>query len=62
MSYGVGRRGTSDLVLLWLSCTPVAAAPIQPLAWEPLCAKASVLNKQINKDEMLRSVYGALHK
>ena len=24
-----------DLALLWLWCRPAAAAPIQPLAWEP---------------------------
>ena len=35
MSYGVGRRRTSDLVLLWLWHKPAATAPIRPLAWEP---------------------------
>ena len=24
-----------DLALLWLWCRPAAAAPIQPIAWEP---------------------------
>ena len=35
MRYGVGHRRGSDLVLLWLWCRLAAAAPIQPLAWEP---------------------------
>ena len=35
MSCGVGRRCSSDLVLLWLCCRLAAAVPIQPLAWEP---------------------------
>ena len=35
MSFGVVRTHGSDLALLWLWCRPVAAAPIQPLAWEP---------------------------
>ena len=34
MSYGVGRRCSSDLALLWLWRRLVAAALIQPLAWE----------------------------
>ena len=33
MSWGVGHRRGSDL-LLWLCRRPVAAAPTQPLAWE----------------------------
>ena len=40
MSCGVGRRCSSDPVLLWL--WPVATAPIQPLAWEhPYAAGAA---------------------
>ena len=35
MRCGVGRRHRSDPALLWLWRRPVAAAPIQPLAWEP---------------------------
>ena len=31
----IGRRCSSDLVLLWLSRRPAATAPIGPLAWEP---------------------------
>ena len=34
MSCGVGRRHSSDPLLLWLWCRLAAAAPIQPLAWE----------------------------
>ena len=39
MSWGVGCRRGSELALLWLWCRPVAAAPIQLLAWE--CPRAS---------------------
>ena len=35
MSCGVGRRGSSDLELLWLWRRPAAIVPIRPLAWEP---------------------------
>ena len=35
MSCGVGRRCSSDLVLLWLWHRPRAAALIRPLVWEP---------------------------
>ena len=34
MSCSVGHRCGSDPALLWLSCRPAAAAPIQPLGWE----------------------------
>ena len=45
MSCGVGCRRGSDPALLWLWCTPVAAAPIQPLAWEPPYAAGAALEK-----------------
>ena len=35
MSCGVGPRHGLDPVLVWLWCRPAAAAPTQPLAWEP---------------------------
>ena len=38
MSCGVGCRRGSDPALLWLWRRPVATAPIQPLAWEPIHA------------------------
>ena len=34
MSCGVGRRPSSDLVLLWLWYRLAATAAVQPLAWE----------------------------
>ena len=34
MSCGIGRRRGSDPPLLWLWHSPVATAPIRPLAWE----------------------------
>ena len=47
MSCGVGCRQRSDPVLLWLWCRPAAAAPIQPLVWEPPYALGAALkNKQ----------------
>ena len=35
MTCGIGLRCGSDLALLWLWHRQAAAAPIQPLAWEP---------------------------
>ena len=35
MSYGEGCRHGSDPALLWLLLRLTAAAPIQPLSWEP---------------------------
>ena len=43
---GVGRRCSSDLVLLWLWYKLAAAAPIQPLAWELPCAAGAALKRQ----------------
>ena len=43
MSCGVGHRHSLDPALLWLWCSPAAAAPIQPLAWEPPYAVAVAL-------------------
>ena len=44
MSCGVGRRRSSDPVLLW--CRPAATAPIGPLAWEPPYAAGVVLKRK----------------
>ena len=41
MSCGAGRRRDSGLEFWWLWCRPAAAAPIQPLAWEPPVALKS---------------------
>ena len=46
MSYGVGRRLSLDLVLLWLWCTLADTAPIGPLAWELLYAAGEALKKK----------------
>ena len=35
----------ADSALLWLWRRPVATAPIQPLAWEPLYAEGAVQEK-----------------
>ena len=50
MSCCVGRRCSSDPVLLWLWCRPAAVALIPPLAWKlPHAAPAAVkINKLIN--------------
>ena len=44
MSYGVGRRCGSDLVLLWHRL--VAIALIRSLAWEPPYATGVALKRQ----------------
>ena len=49
VSWGVGGRRSSDLVLLWLWRGPVATAPIQPLASEPPYAKGVAL--EMAKDQ-----------
>ena len=49
MSCGVGRRCSSDPVLLWL--WPVATAPIQPLAWEHPYAAGAALKSQKDKNK-----------
>ena len=46
MSCGVGRRCGSDPVLLWLWRRLAAAAPIQPLAWEPPYATGAAFKRQ----------------
>ena len=51
MSWGVGHRLGSDLMLLWLWYRPVAVAPIQPLAWEPPHAVSVALEKTKKKEE-----------
>ena len=51
VSCGVDHRCNSDLALLWLWCRPVAAASIQPLAWElPSAAGAAIGEKKAGKD------------
>ena len=52
MSCGVGRRHSSDPMLLWLWCRLAAAAPILLLAWEfPYAAGVALKKdkKKINK-------------
>ena len=46
MSCGVGRRCSSDLMLLWLWCRPAAVAPIGSLAWEPPYASTGAALKR----------------
>ena len=46
MSCGVGRRCSSDPVLLWLGRRPAATASIRPLAWELPYATGSALKRQ----------------
>ena len=47
VSCGVGRRRSSNLVVLWLWCRLAAAAPIRSLAWElPSAAGAALKSKK----------------
>ena len=48
LSSGVGRRHSSDLMLLWLWWL-TAAAPIQSLAWEPLYVGGAAFKKKKEK-------------
>ena len=52
---GVGCRRGSDPALLWLWRRPVAAAPIQPLAWEPPYAVGAALKS--NKNFKINYIY-----
>ena len=58
MSYGVGCRHGSDLVLLllWLWRRPTAVARVRPLAWEPLYATGSALKRQKQTNQAQDSV------
>ena len=51
---GVGHRHDSDLVFLWLWYRPVAAAPIQPLAWAPPYTMGVALKRQTNNNNKKR--------
>ena len=66
MSYGVGRRCTLDLMLLWLWCRLEATALIRPLAWEPPYATGAALkrhtqkNLSVNEKSLKQSIFGDL--
>ena len=49
MSCGIGHRCGLDPTLLWLWHRPAAAAPIQPLAWEPPHAAGAALKSKKKK-------------
>ena len=49
MSYGVGRRRSSVLALLWLWRRLAATALIRPLAWEPPYATDAALKRKKDK-------------
>ena len=55
MICGVGHRHRSDPTMLRLWCRPIAAAPNEPLAWEPPCSADEALKQkqqqQTNKQE-----------
>ena len=54
MSYGVGRRCSSDPSLLWLWCRPAATPPIGPLAWERPYAMGVALKSKERKKKRER--------
>ena len=56
MGCGVGRRLSSDLVLLWLCCRPVATDPIRPLDWKTP-AVGMALKLQENKLSYIQMIY-----
>ena len=51
MSCGVGRRCSSDSVLLWLRCRLAAITPIQHLAWELPYATSAALKAMKRKEK-----------
>ena len=52
LSCGIGCRLGLDLVWLWLWRRPVAAGPMQPLAWETPCGMAAALKGQKKKKKV----------
>ena len=54
MGCGVGCRCSSDLALLWLWHRPAATALIEPLVWEPPCARGAALKRQRDKKKKKR--------
>ena len=62
MSRGVGRRHSSDPILLWLWCRLPAAAPTLPLAWEvPYASGAALKSKKKKKKKKKKSLKGKTH-
>ena len=53
LSCGVGCTRGLDPELLWLWRRPVAAAPIQPLAWESPYAMGAALEKAKKKTKKI---------
>ena len=54
MSCGVGYRRGLDTLLLWLWCRPAAAAPTEPLAWEPPYAAGVALKDKRPKKKKIK--------
>ena len=57
MSYGVGHRCAWDPELLWQWCRPAAAALIQPLSWELLCAVSAAPKRQKQKQKPKKDIF-----
>ena len=70
MSCGVGHRGSSEPLWLWLWWRQVATAPIPPLAWKPPYAAGGVAlkrkgkkkKKEVMSNHGLRAPWGFLRK
>ena len=56
MSFGVGHRLSSVLVLLWLWYRLVATALIRPLTWEPPYASGMALKRQKTKNKKEKKI------
>ena len=53
MSFGLGCRRGSAMVLLWLWCRLASAAPVRLLAWElPYAAGAALKKPKKTKTQM----------
>ena len=61
MSYGVGHRHDSDLMLLWLWRRPAATALIRPLASEPPYATGVALERPKKKKGKRKYTYMLMH-
>ena len=64
MSCGVGRRGSSDLALLWLWRRLAVVAPVKRLAWEPpyIAGAALKRKKKCNPEKFYFSLHTFLNR
>ena len=61
MSYSIGRRRSSDLMLLSLWCRPAAVAPVELLAWDPPYAAGVALKSKKKEKKILLNIHVCMY-